>query len=363
MENVINIALSVMINILYEVVRIIISCVAQYKASKNAVENPPRRSLLSLSLSLSVMPSIFKKYRKIKTLGEGSFGTVYLVENAARALFALKKISSPNDKPFDAFVAIEREIKLLLRTQRCRHVVNLLKYWVDHNRAFLLMEYCERTLRRVMQSSADIFTAPKIKCVIQQLLAGLKFCHDRAILHRDVKPENILVQTSTGLIKLADFGGARFESAELELTLPVTTLWYRAPEVLLNDRHYTQAIDMWSVGCIAMELLRKGDNLLNGDDELEQIQKIWEICGTPDDLVWPEALELANYKCCMPRNEYLEGRGLRLAFEKCEVPHGAVAFVCGLLRLAPSKRVDCKGALTHKYMTREPQPCELLRIK
>ncbi len=329
------------------------------------------------SLSLSVMPSIFKRYRKIKTLGSGSFGTVYLVENAAHTLFALKKISSPKeekisssplseeisspkDNAYDAFVAIEREIKLLLRVQKCRHVVNLLKYWVDHNRAFLLMEYCERTLRQVMRSNADIFTSPsKIKCIIQQILTGLKFCHNRFILHRDLKPENILVHN--GLVKLADFGGGRFEHADVELTLPVTTLWYRAPEVLLQDTRYTQAIDMWSVGCIAVELLRKGDNLMDGDDELNQIQKIWKFCGAPTEDVWPEALELPNYKCCMPRNEYLEGRGLRLAFEKCDVPYGAVAFVCRLLRLAPSKRIDCKGALGHKYMTRDPLPCHLLR--
>ncbi|KAG8740826.1 Cyclin-dependent kinase catalytic subunit [Ceratobasidium sp. 414] len=114
-----------------------------------------------------------------------------------------------------------------------------------------------------------------IKKFTHQLLAGLRYCHGHRILHRDLKPQNLLIDTNENL-KLADFGLARAFGIPLRTyTHEVVTLWYRSPEVLLGSRHYSTAIDMWSVGCIVAEMVMHGQPLFPGDSEIDQIFRIF----------------------------------------------------------------------------------------
>ncbi|XP_066353019.1 cyclin-dependent kinase C-2-like isoform X1 [Miscanthus floridulus] len=100
------------------------------------------------------------------------------------------------------------------------------------------------------------FTVPQIKCFMRQLLTGLHYCHVNQVLNRDIKGSNLLIDNE-GNLKLADFGLARsFSSDHIgNLTSGVSTLWHRPPELLLGSTKYGPAVDMWSVGCILVELL------------------------------------------------------------------------------------------------------------
>lgn len=123
----------------------------------------------------------------------------------------------------------------------------------------------------------------------REILTGISFLHSHRIVHRDIKPQNLLV-SGEGLIKVADFGLAKTYDFEMKLTSLVVTLWYRAPEILLNQP-YTSAVDVWSVACILAELYEMRP-LFPGTSEKNQLERIFELAGTPD--IWPENASLAQ---------------------------------------------------------------------
>ena len=131
-------------------------------------------------------------------------------------------------------------------------------------------------------------------------MRGIYFCHAHRILHRDLKPQNLLIDKE-GNLKLADFGLARAFGIPLRTyTHEVVTLWYRAPEVLLGSRHYNTAIDMWSVGCIFAEMAMRTP-LFPGDSEIDEIFRIFRTLGTPNDETWPGVKALPDYKTSFPQ--------------------------------------------------------------
>lgn len=135
---------------------------------------------------------------------------------------------------------------------------------------------------------------------MHQMLDAISFCHLNRILHRDLKPQNLLVD-GTGHIKLADFGLARsFNIPMRAYTHEVVTLWYRAPEILLGTKLYATAVDIWSLGCIFAEMvLRK--TLFAGDSEIDQLYKIFHMMGTPNEKNWPGVSQLPEYRAIFPK--------------------------------------------------------------
>lgn len=133
------------------------------------------------------------------------------------------------------------------------------------------------------------------------MLLALEYCHANRVIHRDLKPQNILVQRESLNIKLADFGLARVYTYPLrEYTHEIITLWYRAPEILLGMEKYYPTVDSWSVGCIFYELAHK-KCLFCGDSEIDQIFKIFRILGTPNENVWPSVTSLKDFKTTFPK--------------------------------------------------------------
>ncbi|KAF9358648.1 Cyclin-dependent kinase 3, partial [Mortierella sp. NVP85] len=201
-------------------------------------------------------------YQKMEKIGEGTYGVVYKAyQSGTDKAVALKKIRLENADEGVPSTAI-REISLLKELKHI-NVVQLLDIIHDETKLYLVFEFLELDLKkyvdRVHTTTGGGAGLPihQVKELLFQLLQGVEFCHGRRILHRDLKPQNLLIDDKQTL-KLADFGLARAFGIPLRTyTHEVVTLWYRAPEILLGSRHYSTAVDMWSVGCIFAEMVTR----------------------------------------------------------------------------------------------------------
>ncbi|CAG0889577.1 unnamed protein product [Darwinula stevensoni] len=234
-------------------------------------------------------------YEKTAMIGMGAYGTVFKARDRTNPSqnVALKRVRWPStEKGIPRFVI--REIALLRQLEAFQHpnVVRLLD--IRQERGLeqemqmyltLVFEYVEQDLFQYMDRCPPPGLSPdRIKDLMWQTLCGVDFLHSNRIIHRDLKPQNLLV-TETGQLKLADFGKARVYDFHMMLTPVVTTLWYRAPEVLLNSP-YASPVDMWSCGCIFAELFRRKP-LFPGQSEVDQLSKIFRVLGKPREEDWP----------------------------------------------------------------------------
>lgn len=193
-------------------------------------------------------------------------------------IVALKRVRMHQEKDGLPISGL-REIQILKSSEH-RNIVKLKEVVVGKSldSIFISMEYCAQDLASLLDNMAQPFSEAQSKCIILQVLEGLKYLHNRFIIHRDLKVSNLLL-TDEGCIKIADFGLARlFSNSELKMTPNVVTLWYRAPELLLGTTMHCTAVDMWAAGCILCELLLHKP-LLPGKTEIQQIEMIIDLLG------------------------------------------------------------------------------------
>ena len=229
---------------------------------------------------------------------------------------ALKQIYQKDEKEGFPITAL-REIQLLSKLKH-ENIVKLIeivtskgivkknKVANDDNKqlgnVYLVFEYMKHDLLGLLKKRTQL-ELPQIKCVMKQILEGVKYLHDHNIVHRDIKCANILVNDK-GEIKLADFGLARFmDRKDKTYTNKVVTLWYRSPELLLGSTNYTFAVDIWSVGCCFAELL-KFVPIFQVDSEIKAIDMIFRKCGTPTEKTWPGFNLLPYYRNLAPKETY-----------------------------------------------------------
>lgn len=178
-----------------------------------------------------------------------------------------------------------------------------------------------------------------------QILRGMAFCHALGVMHRDMKPQNLLVDRH-GTLKIADFGLARaFIVPIREYTHEVVTLWYRAPEILLGQRQYSPAVDIWSIGAIFVEMINKRP-LWPGDSEIDELFRIFRTLGTPTEQMWPGVTSLPDYKSSFPK--WPANKVARVVPSMAKDPH-AVDLLTQMLHYDPVKRISAKAALNHPY--------------
>ena len=232
-----------------------------------------------------------ERFTRMEKIGEGTYGVVHKCEDLTTGqLVALKRIRlDPEDEGVPS-TAI-REISILRELQH-PNVVRLLDVVCQEHRLLLVFEFVDQDLKRMMDRRSTPLIGRKLKCMMYQLLDGLNACHSRRFVHRDLKPHNILVSRDGSIVKLADFGLARAYHIPFNTyTREVITLWYRAPEILLGEKHYLPAVDIWSLGCIFAELANNAP-LFPGDCEIHQLFLIFKSLGTPNEELWPGVQEL-----------------------------------------------------------------------
>ncbi|XP_039835941.1 probable serine/threonine-protein kinase At1g09600 isoform X5 [Panicum virgatum] len=218
---------------------------------------------------------------------------------------------------------------------------------------YLVFEYMEHDLAGLVATPGLKLTEPQIKCFVQQLLHGLDHCHKNGVLHRDIKGSNLLID-GNGMLKIGDFGLAiSYDPNNPQpLTSRVVTLWYRPPELLLGAAEYGAAVDMWSTGCILAELFA-GKPIMPGRTEVEQIHKIFKLCGSPPEYYCKKSKvpETAMFK---PQQQY--GRCVAETFK--DFPPPAVVLIDSLLSLEPEVRGTAASALQSDFFRTKPLACD-----
>jgi cell division cycle 2-like protein len=218
---------------------------------------------------------------------------------------------------------------------------------------FLVLDFLEHDLKTLLEFLIEPFLPSETKTLLHQLASGVHYLHQNWILHRDLKTSNLLLN-NRGVLKIADFGMARyFGDPPPKMTQLVVTLWYRAPELLLGAERYGTAVDMWSVGCIFGELLTR-EPLLQGKNEVDELSKIFELCGIPTDETWPGFKRLPNARSLrLPKNPVSQGSVLRAKFPF--LTSAGSQLLQGLLELNPAKRPSAKEVLDSAYFKEDPK--------
>jgi len=287
------------------------------------------------------------RYQKIEKVGEGTYGVVYKAKDInSGQIVALKKIRLEAEDEGVPSTAI-REISLL-KELKDDNIVRLLDIVHADQKLYLVFEFLDVDLKRYIETGNQNRTPISLQIVKKftyQLTSGLLYCHSHRILHRDLKPQNLLIDKRDNL-KLADFGLARaFGIPMRTYTHEVVTLWYRAPEVLLGSRHYSTAIDMWSVGCIFAEMAMQGVPLFPGDSEIDQIFKIFRILGTPNEEIWPSVSSLPDYKPTFPQWSRQDVARIVSTLDET-----GIDMLKRTLTYDSAKRLSAKRALAHPYL-------------
>lgn len=301
---------------------------------------------------------IDRRFKIVKELGHGAYGIVCLAkydDGLGSNYVAIKKITNIFSKKI-LCKRLLRELKLLQFFRGHKNITCL--YDLDivpdpatgaFNEIYLYEELMECDMHQIIRSGQPL-TDLHYQLFVYQVLCGLKYIHLADVLHRDLKPGNLLVNADCEL-KICDFGLARGFSDDYEqnaafMTEYVATRWYRAPEIMLLFANYTKAIDIWSVGCILGELLG-GEPLFRGKDYVDQLNKILQVLGTPKESTLTKigSTRAQNYVRLLPimrKKPYLQlyPKANPLALDLLE----------RMLTLDPSKRILVLEALSHPYL-------------
>lgn len=305
-------------------------------------------------------PSAISRFEIIKEIGKGTYGTVLLGRDTAIPPVSPVPPGYPPQEPDEGIVALKRmrldahdegvtvttlrEVALL-HDLKHENIVRLREVIIEQPRLYLIFDHMDYDLKQCLSKHPEFkegMPIPLIRSVMVQILSGLDFCHKRLVLHRDLKPQNVLIDTR-GKVKLADFGLARAFQTRRVYTQEVVTLWYRAPELLLGQNEYSAMVDLWSTGCILAEIAN-GRPLLPGDSEIDQIFRIFRLLGTPENASWPGVESLPDFQPIFPK-----WRRQPFSMALPDVPADVANLLQELIVYQPSKRLNAEAALSHAF--------------
>ena len=293
------------------------------------------------------MKSKEQKYEKTVKLGEGTYGVVYRAKDQkGQEIYALKKIRLQADQEGIPSTVI-REISLLKELTHI-NIVKLHEVLHSPKKLTLVFEYVEQDLKKVIDSrEGKGLEMNMVKSFLYQILKGVDYIHKKKVLHRDLKPQNILINKEN-IVKIGDFGLARGYGIPVKnYTHEVVTLWYRPPDVLLGNKNYGTTVDMWSIGCIFAEMV-SGKALFTGNSEPDQLKKIFEIKGTPTDEHAPGLKELPEWGVGNNTNfEVFPEKDFKQLFPNLDAE--GIDLMMKFLQLEPEKRISAEEALKHPF--------------
>ena len=320
--------------------------------------------------SINLVPATFDNTNQI---GQGTFGKVYkssyyTKDNELKTV-AIKKIPMSSQDEGIPLTAV-REISIL-KSYHHPNIVELLDIFITpvkppnyRGHVDLVFEYMEHDINALVESKIQ-FTAGQIKNIMHQILTGIAYLHSNNIIHRDIKSANILLN-NRGVVKLGDFGLARTISPIVQRNKlysgNVVTIWYRPPELLLGMKNYDLKVDMWSIGCVFAELLM-GEPIFKGNNEKEQIEQIFKICGSPNEMTWPGVVYLPSYDELIPKNTFDNNLKIYLT-SKSSAPIDDITFdlIQKMLMVNPRDRISAEEALRHEYFS-DSHPVKMEEIK
>ncbi|XVE57322.1 hypothetical protein DITRI_Ditri04bG0081900 [Diplodiscus trichospermus] len=281
-----------------------------------------------------------ERYKLIKEVGDGTFGSVWrAINKLSGEIVAIKKMKKKYYS-WEECVNL-REVKSLRRMNH-PNIVKLKEVIRENDILYFVFEYMECNLYQLMKDREKLFSEAEIRNWCFQVFQGLAYMHQRGYFHRDLKPENLLV--TKDIFKIADFGLAREISSHPPYTEYVSTRWYRAPEVLLQSYLYTSKVDMWAMGAIMAELFTLRP-LFPGASEADEIYKICSVIGTPAKDSWPDGLNLAraiNY-------QFPQFAGVHLSVLIPSASDDAIDLIASLCSWDPCKRPTAAEALQHPF--------------
>lgn len=298
-------------------------------------------------------------------LGSGTYGEVYMVHERSTGIKCAMKVVKISDMDAGVPSTTVREVSIM-KELRHENLIQLRQVICTVREIYIVMELADCDLRNYMKRHAQrhphrtpYLDKDLVRCFTQQLLSGIEHCHRRRVIHRDLKPQNLLIidrQNQLPVLKIADFGLARPVSMTVaKLTQEVVTVWYRPPEILLGLDKYSSRVDMWSVGCIVAEMAC-GVVLFMGDCEIHTLYKIFMKLGTPNLTVkdeWVSVSELPHWSNKFPKWPKKKWQDIRdlgkfIGTAGCEL-------LDKLMQYDPARRLAAKHALRYPYILEGPQ--------
>ncbi|XP_073683212.1 MAPK/MAK/MRK overlapping kinase-like isoform X1 [Garra rufa] len=281
-----------------------------------------------------------RDYRTIKKIGEGTFSEVMKVQSLKDGKYYACKTMKQTIESVDQAHSL-REVQAMKRLSPHPNILQLqeLIYDKDTGTLSLICELMEMNIYEFIKGRQCPLAESKVKHYMFQLCRSLDHMHSHGIFHRDVKPENILIRND--VLKLADFGSCRSIYSKPPHTEYISTRWYRAPECLLTDGHYSQKMDLWSAGCVFFEILSLSP-LFPGRNELDQVNKIHDVLGTPDGTLLQKFKQSRAMRFDFPPRK---GCGISQLIPHCSA--AALSLLHQMLTYDPDERIGARAALQH----------------
>ena len=291
------------------------------------------------------------KYDQISTIGEGTYGCVFKARNILTNEFcAIKRLKSDTSK--DGFTNTSMREVMILQSLKHDNIVNLKEVCFRHQvvngkyeiNFFLVFEYCPQDLSEIIRDETISFSFTRITSMMKQCLTGVNYIHEKGYIHRDLKPDNILIDVN-GNIKIADFGLSRSckKGSKSKYSPVICTLPYRPPEILLHNSNYSKSVDLWSLGCIFCEFYLRRP-LFQGYGELHQLELILKMCGDIDSADWPQGYEFKLVSLLKNQNKL----GKLDDFLSSQIPDNeSRELIRQMLVLNPDKRTSSGNLLKH----------------
>ena len=293
------------------------------------------------------------RFRPKEKLGEGTYGVTFISQDTSKnnSYVVIKQIRNRRSANGIDASALQ-EIRILSELDH----PNIVKYvgaFYHISKLYIATEYVPLSLNSLIHQEDTSLSRNHIKCLFKMILQGVDYLHSNFILHRDLKPDNILI-TLNGIVKIIDFGLAcHYPPDESRLTSVAFTSYYKPPEVFFDDNYYGPSSDVWSLGCIFGEML-KGDPLFPGNSDFDVLQRIANVLGP---IVWNGCDKLKSFIEIRPNTQLMP---LQKHFSAVEPD--AIDLLKRMLTLNPAERISCHDALNHPYFSLPPEislPCDL----